>query len=226
MPSKKKEIAPVEQVGYSEPYLMRAERQFIPTTSLSLLQSICQSLPEEKDPPELAMMVEKMPGLYATFLGKITAGSTLRTACLSIGLPYQRVLHWMSVGAADVSDDIDTYCGRLVLDIQRAAAIAISDAEERVHRSDPSKWLGRGPAKDFHRGRYWKENQSGPLEDDGDDNPLDPLPYRPSTGDDSDEDSGDLDLIEAMKVLENHNIVQSPEFVNQAKKQFGFDGQK
>lgn len=205
-------------------YAMQAEEVFIPTISRSLMESIRDELPLEKEPIELVAMVTKQPGLYATFLGKIIAGSSFRTAALSVGFPPGKMRLWLQQGSADLADDVDSYYCRFLLDCQRAASIAVSDAEERVHRADPSKWLSRSPTgKEFNKGKYWTEQVRALAEEqiDEEENTFDPPPLRPALTQTSDaDDTGNKELGEALKVLSDLGIASSPELIKQAKQQF------
>lgn len=205
-------------------YMEKAEATFIPTISRSLMESIRGELPLEEEPQELVTLVKKQPGLYATFIGKIVSGSSFRTAALSVGLSPGRVRLWLQQGSADLGDDIDTYYSRLLLDCQRAASIAVSDAEERVHRADPAKWLSRSPTgKEFNKGKYWTEQVRtlGEEPPDEEENTFDPPPLRPAITQTEDQsDSSNESLREALKVLEDLGIASSPELVKQAKQQF------
>lgn len=217
-------------------YAERAEVNFMPTGTPSLMESIRANLPSpgEGDPPLLVKLAEEQQSIYLTMLGKLIAGSSMKAACLAVGLSPNRFYHWLQVGAADLADDVDTFCSRLLLDCQRAQAMSVSDAEERVHKTNPSVWLGKGSAKEFHRREYWvdqpliakgQEPDEIPAEVSLD--PLDPPPVRyiESEGEEQVEGDGneaiDFSLTEALKILEDHRIVNDPEFVKQAKEQFG-----
>jgi hypothetical protein len=218
----KKPSQVVPPLSYSE----LAERQFIQTPeALTLMQSVREDLPDGKEPQTLIFLVTKQSGLYATFMGKIAAGSSFRGAAMVCGLYPTAVRGWIQSGSADLFKGLDTYCSRFYLDCQRAAALAVSDAEERVFRSDPAKWLARGPAKDFHMGRYWKEqiaNDQEALENDPD-NPINPIPkVTPDQVEDSTDDSADQQLAAALKELEKHNMITS-EFVQQGRDQYKID---
>ena len=205
-------------------YAMQAEELFLPTVSKSLMESICGKLPLEEEPVELVAVVKKSPGLYATFLGKITAGSSFRAAAQAIGLSPVRIRLWLQQGSADLADDIDSYYSRMLLDCQRAASLAVSDAEERVYRIDPSKWLSRSPTgKEFNCGKYWSEkiralDEEYPGEEE---QTFDPPPLRPAITQTSDSDTtGNKELGEALKVLTDLGIASNPELIKQAKQQF------
>lgn len=229
MPAKKKEpdcsLAPLTRT-----YAMEAESQFMPTISGSLLESSCGGqYPEDADAPrDLVAIVRRSPGLYATFLGKIIAGSSFRAACLSVGLYPNRFRNWLSQGSADLADDYDSFCARLLLDCQRAASIAVSDAEERVHRGDPSKWLSRSATgKEFNKGIYWQEQVKGITQDmPPDDDTFDPPPLRPAVEAASEDTSQEAVLGEALKVLEGFQIATDPEFVKQAKAQYRLEDKR
>ena len=219
----KKKVAPnFSEPALSQTYASKTEAVFIPTVSKSLLESIRTDLPEEDGPPELVTIAAKLPGLYATFLGKIVAGSSFRASSLSVGLPPEKVRLWLSQGAADLADDYDTYPARLLLDCQRAASIAVSDAEERVHSFDPSKWLSRSPTgKEFNKGKYWTEQvKSLTVEEQEAEETFDPPPLRPAIAHVSDQEASDKELAEALKVLQDFSIVTDPEFIKQAKQQY------
>lgn len=227
MPRKKEPDASLPAL--TQTYAMKAEAEFLPTVAQSLLESCRMSLPPGDEPADLVAISVKCPGLYATFLGKIMAGSSFRAAALSVGLSPDKMRHWLAQGSADLADDEDSYCSRLLLDYQRAASISVSDAEERVHRADPSKWLSRSPTgKQFNKGTYWLE-QAKPGSDDipEDHDELDPAPLRTTAEQIADNDDGELELSEAMKVLEGYQIATDPEFIKQAKTQFRLtDGRK
>ena len=204
---------------------MQAEAVFIPTIAKSLMESIRKDLPVEEEPQELVTLAKKQPGLYSFFLGKIIAGSSFRTAALSVGLTPARVRIWLQQGSADLGDDLDTYYSRLLLDCQRAASIAVSDAEERVHRADPAKWLSRSPTgKEFNKGKYWTEQVrtlGGEEQLDEEENTFDPPPLRPVITQTADQDDSiNEGMKEALKVLEDLGIASNPEIVKQAKQQF------
>lgn len=222
--SRKKTEPDASKPALVQTYQMHAEAVFIPTISRSLMESISGDLPVEEEPQELVTVVKKQPGLYSTFLGKIIAGSSFRTAALSVGFSPQRVRLWLQQGSADLGDDYDTYYSRLLLDCQRAASIAVSDAEERVHRADPAKWLSRSPTgKEFNKGKYWTEQirTLGEEIPDEEENTFDPPPLRPAITQAGDQDdTGNESLKEALKVLEDLGIASSPELVKQAKQQF------
>jgi hypothetical protein len=207
-------------LSYSE----LAERQFIQTPeAYTLMASVREDMPVSEKPERLFVLASKMSGLYATFMGKLTAGSSFRAASMSCGLNPHTVRTWLEAGAHDLHLEQDTLCSRFLLDCQRAAAVAVSDAEERVFKKDPDKWLSKGPARDFHRGRYWKEigkaDEQEALENDPD-NPLDPPVAIEEAAEDQSDDTADKDLSQALKVLEHHQIITSPEFVEQAKNQY------
>lgn len=204
-----------------ETHAMKAERKFIPTGAPSLVESVRSDLPQGDEPGQLIAIVSRQPALYSTFLGRLIAGNSYKAACYAIAIHPASMSRWLQQGAGDIMDGVDTFCSRLVLDVQRAAALAVGDAEERVHKSDPAKWLGRGPAKDFHKGKYWSENPNQPQQlEESEDNPLDPIPVRELEQIESVEDDGNKELEEAMKVLEGHQIITNPEFIEQARNQY------
>lgn len=201
-----------------------AETQFKPGLAMSLTPGLCSHWPEENGPDLLMVLTQDQPGMYLTFLGKLIAGSTFKSACFSCGIPYSGVWSWLRQGAADLADSVDTYCSRFVLDIQRACGLAVGNAEERLFTKDPAKWLARGPGKDFHRGKYWKELEQQQVDEDipQEDNPIEPLPLQETQEalEDKSEKEAEADLAAAMKVLEDQNIITKPEFIAQVKEQF------
>lgn len=212
----------------SESPLVKAERLFIPTTSGSLMESIRGDLPvDENAPIQLVSLVIKQPALYSFFIGKLASGASFKAAALTVGVVPNRFIYWLQRGSADIGDDEDTYCSRLLMDVQRAVAFAVGDAEERVHRSNPAQWLTKGPAKDFHQGRYWKDPTRESPEtaaEEANDNPIDPPPIREhEEGEVQDDTSVEDDLRDAVKALENHGIITKPEFIIQAKEQYRID---
>jgi hypothetical protein len=206
-------------------YSERAEVNFIPSGTPSLMESIRGCLPDDDDDPaQLVYLATRQQGLYMTMLGKLIAGSSFKAASQAIGITPSRIYDWLSKGQADLGDDIDSYCSRLLLDCQRAQAMSVSDAEERVHKNNPDKWLGKGSAKEFHKRQYWIDT----VQRQGDDpnaatdaiDPLDPPPMRELVTDETVEDTGEQQLQEALRVLEEHNIINNPEFVKQAREQY------
>ena len=222
MPTKKRDLDDEPVLTYHG----MTEARFLPgLEALSLVESVRGNLPESQLPEGLVVLSKRQPGLYATFLGKLIAGSSFRAAAMACGINYHSLLSWLKQGAIDLSEELDTYCGRLLLDCQRAASLAICDAEERVHRADPSKWLGRGPGKMFFKGEYWSETPSGrPLIEEGQAGPEDPLdpevPQKQIESEVVEVDDSSKDLSEALKVLEDHQIVNTPEFFKHAREQF------
>lgn len=207
-------------------YPERTEVNFIPTGGQSLVESIRLDLPNEDGPDQLVFLTTRQPGLYMTLLGKLIAGSSFKAASMSVGISVQKIYHWLSQGSADLADNVDSFCSRLLLDCQRAQAMAVGDAEERVHQANPEKWLGKGSAKEFHKGKYWTDQIKNQNEDQNalpsadTIDPLDPPPLRQIEHDDTEEDTGEQELQEALKVLEDHNIINNPEFVKQAREQY------
>lgn len=201
-----------------------AEQEFVPSLAMSLVQGVCSGYPEEDGPDLLMVLTRKQPGLYLTFLGKLIAGSTFKSATFSVGLPNNSVWSWLRQGASDLRDGVDTYCSRLVLDVQRACALAVGNAEERVFTKDPAKWLARGPGKDFHKGSYWKEIIQGQIDEEPllEENPVEPIPVEDTQQalEDHTEKEARDDLAAAMKILEDQNILNKPDFISQAKEQF------
>lgn len=208
--------------------LVKAERLFIPTTSGSLMESIRGDLPDDDDAPvQLVSLVVKQPSLYSYFIGKLASGASFKAAALTIGVAPSRFTYWLQRGSADIGDDVDSYCSRLLMDVQRAVAFAVGDAEERVYRQNPAQWLTKGPAKDFHQGRYWKDFvRESPEEamEEANENPIDPIPLREQDRlEEQDDTTVEDDLRDAVKALENHGIITKPEFVIQAKEQYRID---
>lgn len=202
-----------------------ASELFTPTVeSFTLMESCREDLPVEPEPPMLVFLVCKQPGLYATFLGRLICGSSPKAAALCIGQSYRQICAWFERGAGDIEEDEDTYCSRFLLDCQRAYAMAISTAEEAVFRKDPDRWLGKGHAKTFYKGQFWTDGTQLQLENP--DDPLDPVAIPDQTEHETqqDKDAAD-DLGEAIKVLEHHQIIQTPQFIDAAKNQYKI-GQK
>lgn len=199
---------------------MIADESFTPTVEcLTLMESCRDDLPMEAEPPMLVFLVCKQPGLYATFLGRLISGSSPKAAALCIGQSYRQICAWFDAGANDLADDLDTYCSRFLLDCQRAYAMAVASAEESVFRKDPDKWLGKGHAKTFYKGQFWVEPSQQQIE--APDDPLDPIAIAAPDEDDlSQEREAAADLDEAIKVLEHHNIIQTPQFIDAAKNQY------
>lgn len=204
-------------------YSERAEAQFMPTiASGSLLESIRGELPNQDGPDLLMFIVQSNPAQYATFLGKLIAGSSYKAACLAVGFNPRTLYSWLEIGASDLMEQCDTWCGRLLLDCQRAMAMSVSDAEERVHAERPEKWLSSGPAKQFHKGQFWQDSPSSSQESISgpEENPIDPQPAIEVEEDTKLIEQGRQDLAEAVKVLEDHEIITKPEFVEQIRRQF------
>lgn len=207
----------------TEEPLAKAERLFTPSLSGSLLESIRGELPDDPDvPPPLYVLVKKQPCLYGTFLGKLASGSSFKTAAFCIGVTPGRFMTWLQRGSADLMEEIDTYCSRLVLDVQRAFALAVGEAEESIFRKNPLAWLTKGPAKDFHKGRYWQDGFGEREQEYGEDqeNALDPQPLRTTDAVEIEDSSVEKDLAKALVELEKHNIIQSPAFIQQAREQY------
>lgn len=198
-----------------------ADGRFLPTPeNESLLESVRENLPVEEEPESLVFLVTRQPGLYATFLGKMIVGSSYKAAALATGQSPQRLSVWLRQGSTDLADNLDTYCSRFLLDCQRAAGLAISDAEQAVFIEDPGKWLARGPAKDFHKGRYWTEGAKQITQEmNEEEDPLDPPPVRQIEHEPEDEEAT-IELEKAVNVLEEFNIINTPEFVKQAREQY------
>ena len=166
MPTKKRDLDDEPVLTYHG----MTEARFLPgLEALSLVESVRGNLPESQLPEGLVVLSKRQPGLYATFLGKLIAGSSFR--------------------------------------------------------ADPSKWLGRGPGKMFFKGEYWSETPSGrPLIEEGQAGPEDPLdpevPQKQIESEVVEVDDSSKDLSEALKVLEDHQIVNTPEFFKHAREQF------
>lgn len=218
--ARRKQI-PEEDTVVPVTYAMKAEAEFLPALEcLSLMESIRGSLPEGDDeaPDYLVYMVTKMPGLYSTFMGRILSGSSFKSAALATGQSPRTLSRWLEKGSADVADERDTFCARFLMDCQRAYAASVGSAEERVHRKNPEAWLAKSHARNFHLNRYWQDKTQIPEEETYD--PLDPPPARPLLEQETEQNEVDKELSEALKVLESHNIIGQPEFVQQAREQF------
>lgn len=187
----------------------------------SLLESVCKRPKlSPTDPPALVRLVNNHPGMYSLLIGNVMTGSTVKSAALISGVTYRTLLQWCRQGALDLDRERDSYCSRLILDLQRATAHAVSTAEKLVAVDNPEAFLTKGPGKQFYADTpFWQRDSSSsdyapPLED-----PLSPLVEH--TEDDSvQEDTSTLPAIaQAVKVLQQTGISESPAFAKHLQDQ-------
>jgi hypothetical protein len=199
-----------------------AEKRLLSVYGDSLVNGAYYRWPDDKDvsPKKLVNLVHNQPGIYSCVLGQIMVGASIKSACALLGVSYRTFLSWLRIGAEHLEAEVDTYLSRLLLDIQRASAFAVSSAEQMALKRDPIRWLSRGPGKQFTEGSgLWQEPNQIIL-DASMDNPLAIEAAEDATDDAFASDIPDDVRDEALKILESTKILSSDEFTRQARDQY------
>jgi len=210
------ESAPPTAPGaYAEEYFPHVEER-------TLLRSCCGEYPKRgQDSEHLAKIARDRPELYATMLGLLMRGASLRSASRLIGITLYTVRNWISRGIDDTTNARDTFYSRFCADVQRAIAHAVVTAECAVSAENPLAYLERGQARELLAdSQLWARGSTSDslATVDSDLQPL--VEYvNPSTeGEDTTtEDS----LTQALAILDSHKLLTSPAFLKHAKRQAG-----
>jgi hypothetical protein len=187
----------------------------------SLLEAVCKR-PKlaPTDPPALVRLVNNHPGMYSLMIGNVMTGATVKSAALISGVTYRTLLTWCRQGALDLDREKDSYCSRLILDLQRATAHAVATAEKLVAVDNPEAYLSKGPGKQFYADTpFWQREQSSSDYAPPHEDPLQPL-VEHSTPSSEHEDTSTLPAIEqAVRVLQSTGISESPAFIDSLREQ-------
>lgn len=201
----------------------RAEQVWRSIDGRSLMTHNYTSLPLENKHYSLSGIIATLPGAYSEMIGRVMAGSSLKSACTVIGINYNQLYNWLREGADDFYRNEDTYCARLFNDVRIATAHATGMVEMAL-AADPKsmfKWLERGPGKQFHSdtGLWQPPAQAQPQLD----SPIDPLPLVDASST-PDHIPADSIMGEAIKHLEALHISTNPEFAKQLQEQYRITG--
>lgn len=95
--------------------------------------------------------------VYRAALGMICAGSSIKSAFGSFGIPESHLSNWVYQGCLDLKAEESTYYAGLAADINRVKQIALAEAEMSVKAKDPGRWR-RNEAR-----RSWADDDKLPL---------------------------------------------------------------
>ncbi len=105
----------------------------------------------------LVDIINHTPETYSIYLNELRRGAYFGPAAESVGIPTSTIARWGQYGRRDINEGLDTYYSRFWKDVRKAVAQCQVKVEQFIAKTDPKKWLARGPGTIF--GDQWNDNR-------------------------------------------------------------------